>query len=105
MKRYLVQFAPEAQQQLSALYHHISSVASPNIAINYTNAIVTYCESLQEFPLRGTMREDIRPGLRITNFRKRTIVAFTVNDEVVTVLGIFYGGQNYEADLLRDFSE
>ena len=102
MKKYTVNFAPEAQEQLSSLYHYISVAASPTIAFNYTNSIIAYCESLQEFPQRGTPRNDVRPGLRITNFKKRTVIAFVIHDDIVSILGIFYGGQDYETNLQQD---
>ena len=43
-------------------------------------------------------------GLRITNYRKTTIIAFSVSEKQkqVTILGVFYGGQNYEHLLSRD---
>lgn len=66
-----VVFTPEAQEQLVALYRYIAVAASPEIAERYTSAIVTFCEGFQTFPHRGTRRDDIRPGLRITNYKKR----------------------------------
>jgi plasmid stabilization system protein ParE len=48
------------------------------VATHYTNSIVTYCESLQALPLRGIQRDDIRPGLRITSYRKRFVITFEV---------------------------
>ena len=99
---YCVVFSPEALEQLAELYHYIAQAASPGVAAEYTEAIVSYCESLRTFPLRGTPREDVRPGLRITNYRKRTIIAFAVDAQVVSIIGIFYGGQDYESILLDD---
>ena len=99
MKSYQVVFAPEALEQLEALYRYIAKAASPLVALRYTDALVGYCEGLKISPLRGTPRDDIRPGLRITNYKGRTVIAFTVLDETVSVLGIFYGGQDFEADL------
>jgi plasmid stabilization system protein ParE len=96
---YPVVFAPEALQQLEELYAYIAQVASPMVALRYTNAIVTYCETLQTFPLRGTRRDDIRPGLRVTNYKGRAVIAFDVSSERVSVIGIFYGGQDYETTL------
>ena len=61
-----------------------------------------YCEGLETFPQRGTRREDIRPGLRITNYRKRAVIAFSIDAEVVSILGVFYGGQDYETTLRED---
>lgn len=96
---YRVVFAPEAEDQLFALYHYIARTASPGTAVRYTEAIINYCESLQTFPLRGTLRNDIRPGLRLTHYKKRTVIAFHVDEDLVSILGIFYGGQNYEPAL------
>lgn len=94
-----VVYAPEAEAQLVALYRYIAAAASPEIAADYTEAIVTQCESLKTLPLRGTGRDEIRPGLRTMGFRKRVTIAFDVADDLVTVLGIFYGGQNFAAML------
>jgi len=65
---------------------------------------VSYCESLSTFPHRGTMRDDVRPGLRITHYKKRAVIAFYVDAEQVSVIGVFYGGQDYET-ILQDDSE
>ena len=73
---YSVVFTPEAQGQLEALYRYIAEAAAPLVAERYTNAIVNYCESLQTFPIRGARRDDIRPGLRITNYKGRAVIAF-----------------------------
>lgn len=98
---YRVVFSPQAQEQLVELYRYISEAASRDVAARYTDAIVSYCESLRTFPLRGTPRDDVRPGLRITNYRKRTVIAFSVDAEVVSVIGIFYGGRDHES-ILRE---
>ena len=96
---YPVVFAPEALRQLEDLDHYIAEATSPLVAQRYTDAIVTYCEGLQTFPLRGASRDDIRPGLRVTNYKGRAVIAFDVSDERVAVIGIFYGGQDYETAL------
>lgn len=103
--QYPVVFTPEAQEQLAALYRYIAAAASPQIAERYTSAIVTYCEGLQTFPHRGTRRDDIRPGLRITSYKKRVVVAFDVDTERVSIIGVFYGGQDFETDLQTDLDE
>ncbi len=77
----------------------IAAAASSEVAARYTEAIVTHCEALKMFPMRGMMRDDIRPGLRITHYRGRAIIAFSVLDDTVSIIGIFYGGQDYEAAL------
>jgi toxin ParE1/3/4 len=98
-------FSPEAQAQLVALYQYISVAASPEIAARYTEAIIAHCESLGDFPLRGTRRDDVRPGLRITNYKKRAVIAFMVDAKRTSIIGIYYGGQDYESALLSEPDE
>ncbi|RMQ26857.1 Plasmid stabilization system [Pseudomonas syringae pv. actinidiae] len=105
MMAYSVEFAPEAMEQLAALYRYIAAAASPEIAQRYTDAIVTHCEELRTFPHRGNQRDDIRPGLRITNYRKRVVIAFAVGATQVSILGIFYGGQDFEVALQLDLDD
>ena len=103
--RYAVIFTPEAQEQLAALYRYIATAASPETAERYTSAIVTYCEGLHAFPNRGTRRDDVRPGLRITNYKKRTVIAFAVDAELVSIIGVYYGGQDFETALQFDLDD
>jgi len=99
---YTVVFTPEAEAQLVELYGYIAAQASPGIAARFTDGIVTYCESLSTFPNRGNRREDIRPGLRVTSYRKRVVIVFDVDEDRVNIIGIFCGGQDYESALLEE---
>jgi len=96
---YRVVFAPEAEAQLVAIHEYIAVSASPEIAARFTNAIVSECESLRTLPLRGTRRDSIRPGLRTFGFRRQATIAFEVAGCVVTILGIFYRGRDFESVL------
>ena len=96
---YNLVFSPEAEEQLVAIYRYIATAASPKIAERYTNAIVTYCEGLTLFPQRSAKRDEIRLGLRITNFKKRVVIAYTIDDDTISIIGIFYGGQDYQGKL------
>lgn len=51
---------------------------------------------------RSRCRDDVRPGLRITNYRKRAVIAFDVAGDLVSIVGVFYGGQDYETILHDD---
>lgn len=66
--------------------------------------MVATCEGLSLFPLRGVPREDIRPGLRVTHHKGRTLIAYAVDEgtRTVSVVGVFYGGQDYEEVLSAD---
>lgn len=99
---YRVVFSPEAEEQLTVLYRYIAAAASPDIAARYTETVVSYCERLRTFPKRGTPRDDVRPGLRITHYKKRVVIGFDVRADLVSILGVFYGGQDYETVLQDD---
>lgn len=101
---YQVVFAPEAEAQLTQLYRYIADHSSADVAARYTDSIVTYCEGLRIFPHRGNQRDDIRPGLRISSYRKRISVAFAVETGRVVILGVFYAGQDYGA-VLREVED
>jgi toxin ParE1/3/4 len=96
-----VVFSPEAEIQIVALYEYLSNQASPTIAESYTGAIVERCEQLGEMAFTGIARDDIRRGMRTAFFRKRVVIAYSVEAKVVTILAIFHGGQDYES-LLRE---
>jgi plasmid stabilization system protein ParE len=57
-------------------------------------------------PRRGTRHDQILPGLRNVTI-DRAIYWFTVDEaaEVVSVLGIFYGGQDHHRSMLRRLLE
>lgn len=99
MTAHRVVFRREALRQLDELYDYIAEAGSPDNAARYTDAIVTYCEELAQFPHRGTARDDIRPGLRTIGYKRRVVIAFAVLDNIVAILGIFYGGCDYETIL------
>ncbi|WP_081868158.1 type II toxin-antitoxin system RelE/ParE family toxin [Caballeronia glathei] len=71
-----VQFAPEALDQLRSLEQRIANAGAPLTAEQYVDSIVGFCVTLQNFPARGVARDDLLPGLRITHFRKRSIIAY-----------------------------
>ncbi len=100
-----VVFTPEAEAQLMELFRYITVAASPDVAAPYIAAIVTCCVNLHTFPLRGATRDDIRPGLRITSYRKRVVIAFDVDEDQVNIIGIFHGGQDYETALQEEEDE
>jgi plasmid stabilization system protein ParE len=102
---HLVLFAPEAEAQLTELYRYIAAAASPEIAARYTDEIVAFCEGLRTFPIRGTRRDDVRPGLRTIGYKRRVVIAFEVDAERVNIIGVFYGGQDYESALREEANE
>jgi toxin ParE1/3/4 len=105
VKTYSVVFTPEAEEQLAELYRYIKDEASPEIALRYTSAIVAHCEGFAELPQRAARRDDIRTGLHLTHYKGRAVIAFTVDADQVSIIGVFYGGRDYEALLPSDADE
>lgn len=99
--KYTVKIENDALEQLSALTEFISHQSTPNTALSISNKILEHAQSLELFPHRGTQRHYVREGLRTINYRKRVVIAFTVNDDdmAVSVIGFFYGGRDWETIL------
>lgn len=101
MKIRVVEFSDDARVDLIALYDWIAAKASPDIALGYIERLESFCLGFNVASARGHTRNDIRDGLRIVGFEKRVTIAFTVTDNSVIILRLFYGGQNW-TDILDD---
>jgi toxin ParE1/3/4 len=45
---------------------------------------------------RQAPRDDLRPGLRTTAFRRRVTIAFHITEMTVTIDRVLYGGRDLE---------
>ena len=101
-RRYRVELAPEVVSDLAAIARHVESWTLDRALADRTVAAIRAClGSFGSVPQRGTRRDDLMPGLRIVPFKRRTAIAFTVDDgaRTVRILRVFYGGQDYESVL------
>jgi putative addiction module CopG family antidote len=89
--------APEARDQLDDLHTYISIAADSDTATGFIDGILDYISTLREFPNRGTPRDDIKPGLRTIAWRRRVTIAYIAEAHDVVVIGVFYGGRDFEA--------
>ena len=95
-----VVFTPRAELQVDELHRYIAERSGfEGRADGYIGRIVDYCLSFTTFPMRGTARDDILPGLRIVGFERRVMIAFVVEPDRIVIEGIFYGGQDFEGAL------
>jgi len=94
---YKVVFSPEAENDLLELYLYIAEQAGDARALAYVERLERYCKGFEEFPERGTSRDDLFPGLRIVGFEHRVSIAFHVNADTVTFDRILYGGRDLES--------
>jgi toxin ParE1/3/4 len=91
-----VVFTPEAQKDLNELFDYIAERDGNDRALRYIERIEDACMSLRTMPNRGTLREDLRPGLRFIGFERRALIAFRVSTGSVAILRILYGGRSIE---------
>jgi toxin ParE1/3/4 len=92
----IVEFAPEALEDVQRIYDWIASAAGPETAFSYYSRIERFCRGMAFGAERGHNRSDIRPGLRIVGFQRRITIAFTVTETRVLILRVFYGGRDWE---------
>ena len=96
MKPYRVTLRPAAFADLQSIEAYIAEESSPEVAEGFVQAIAQRCFALDHFPLRGTPRDDLRPGARTIPFRRSVTILYAVEEREVAVLGIFYGGRDLE---------
>ncbi|HET9500269.1 MAG TPA: type II toxin-antitoxin system RelE/ParE family toxin [Marmoricola sp.] len=101
-----INLTPEARQHLHHLDEWIAEKATTETARRFVAAIIDRIDGVLVFPLAGRARDDVRPGMRTVTFKKRTLIAYEVDESsgelVVNVLGVFHGGQDWEAALGED---
>lgn len=101
-----INFTPESRRQLHHLDESITDNASADVARRFISAVLDHIDGILVFPRAGRTRDDVRPGMRTSTYKKRTLVAYTVDESsgevVVNIVGIFHGGQNWEAALRTD---
>src|SRR5205085_4431258 len=95
MRKRKIVFRPLAEDDLFALYDYIAAEAGRATAGSYIDRIEAACMALETLPERGPRRDDIRRGLRTTDFERRATIAFQVTRTAVVIVRIFHGGQDY----------
>ena len=82
---------------LYRIYDVIARDDGATRAQSYTDRIIAHCLGLVTFPERGTRRDDLRPGLRITTWRRRITIGFHITPMAVVIDRILYGGRDLPA--------
>jgi toxin ParE1/3/4 len=80
-----INYSPQAQQQLNALDDWITENASRDVAQRFISSILDCIDGILVFPpagraRAGRARDDVRPGMRTTIFKKRTLIAYEVDE-------------------------
>lgn len=101
-----IAFSPEALKQLEDLGTWIGDAAGSRDAERFFHGLLDHIDRVLMFPRAGRPRPDLRPGLRTTTHKKGTLIAYVVDDSrtdtLVTVLGVFHGGQDWGTALREE---
>jgi toxin ParE1/3/4 len=68
---------------------------APALKLRWATQRACYCNGFEFASERGQRRDDLRPSLRVVGFEQRVAIVFAVSDSEVTILRLYYGGQNW----------
>lgn len=88
-----VDLSRQALADLARIGDWVAANAGTQVALAYLDRIETTCARLADFPLRGTPRGDLGPGVHTISFEGRATIAYRVEAQAVLVLGIFHAGR------------
>jgi len=84
-----------ADADLQAILEHLAE-ADPPRALRFVEEIRRRCRLLRIHPQLGPARDDLGPGMRTLSMRRRVVIAYCITGDTVEIVGVFYGGRNYE---------
>ena len=103
---YRIRFHPAVSSYLDAITEWLIGHAGPTAAVRRLAEIEAAVDSLARLPHKGTIRNEIAPGLRVIPAGRKAVIAFAVDDAAREVLihAITYAGADWmsRSKLRRD---
>ena len=96
-----VDFSEIAWRDADEIYRWIADRSDPQTAERFVDRIIDHCLGLQNFPNRGTPRNDLESGMRTTVFEGKATIAYRVEGSAVRILRIL----NHGRDIMRAFPD
>ena len=95
---YRIRFHPQVSRDLEAITHWIIEYAGSHVADRKLAEIERTNMGLAQVPHKGSVHDDIAPGLRAIPAGRRAVIAFTVDDaaEEVLIHAVTYSGGDWE---------
>ena len=108
--RFAIEFSADAERDFGLIFDHLfesyldfgeSTEEALDHAARRVRDIAKAADRLASFPLRGTARDDILPGIRFIAIA-RAIYWFDVDQTArkVRILAVFFGGQDHVRHML-----
>lgn len=94
---YRIRFHPLVARDLDAIAQWILHYAGPDSAARKLAEIEATIAALKDTPHKGSLRDEIAPGLRAIPAERKAVIAFVVDDDVgeVLIYAITYGGADW----------
>lgn len=93
---YCIRFHPFVASDLEAIAHWILDYAGPAAAAGTLAEIEAAIATLKATPHKGSLRDEIAPGLRAIQASRKAVIAFVVDDDAGDLL--IYAVTNGGAD-------
>jgi plasmid stabilization system protein ParE len=94
---YRIRYHPLVARDLDAIAHWILDYAGPDAAASKLVEIEAAIATLKATPHKGSLRDEIAPGLRAIPAGRKAVIAFVIDDDAAEVLvyAITYGGADW----------
>jgi len=94
---YRIRFHPLVARDLDAIAHWILDYAGPDTAARKLVEIEASIATLKATPHKGSLRDDIAPGLRAIPAGRKAVIAFVVDVDQrdVVIYAVTYGGADW----------
>ena len=94
---YRIRYHPLVARDLDAIAHWILDYAGPDAAARKLAEIEAAITALKTTPHKGSLRDEIAPGIRAIPAGRKAVVAFLVDDGAgeVLIYAVSYGGADW----------
>ena len=94
---YRIRFHPLIARDLDAIARWILDYAGPDAAARKLGEIEATIATLMATPHKGSLRDEIAPGLRAIPAGRKAVIAFVVDDDQreVLIYAVTYGGADW----------
>ncbi|WP_366525535.1 type II toxin-antitoxin system RelE/ParE family toxin [Devosia sp.] len=106
MRRRRIVYRRRAREDIREIARWFALRVSRQFASAYVERIRARIRSFEFAGERGTVRDEIGPGVRAIGLMQSITIAFAINAESVIILRVVYGGQDWQtAPTTDDFED
>ena len=89
-----VRLSETAYQDIVDIWTWVASEADLDTADAYSARLRSFLAKLDEFPSRGTPRDDLRPGVRSLVFERTIVIFYAIDAPEVIILRVVNGARD-----------